>query len=46
MVQRQSNQFRITADRPAGASGDIGNISAGATAPLVLSGLSFDGRLR
>ena len=46
MVRRQSNQFRITADRPAGASGDIGNISAGATSPLVLSGLSFDGRLR
>jgi hypothetical protein len=46
MVQRQSNQFRVTADRPAGASGDIGNISAGAKSPLVLSGLSFDGRIR
>jgi hypothetical protein len=45
-VQRQSNQFRITADRPAGASGDIGKISMGAKAPLVLGGLSFDGRIR
>ena len=45
-VQRQSNQFRVTADRPAGASGDIGKISAGAKSPLVLSGLSFDGRIR
>jgi hypothetical protein len=46
MVQRQSNQFRVTADRPAGASGDIGKISMGAKSPLVLSGLSFDGRIR
>jgi hypothetical protein len=46
MVQRQSNQFRVTADRPAGASGDVGNISAGAKSPLVLASLSFDGRIR
>jgi len=45
-VKRQSNQFRITADRPASASGDIGKISAGVKSPLVLSGLSFDGRVR
>jgi hypothetical protein len=45
-VQRQGNQFRVTADRPAGASGDIGKISMGAKSPLVLSGLSFDGRIR
>jgi hypothetical protein len=45
-VQRQSNQFRVTADRPAGASGDIGKISMGIKSPLVLSGLSFDGRIR
>jgi hypothetical protein len=45
-VQRQSNQFRITADRPAGASGDIGKISMGAKSPLVTAGLSFDGRIR
>ena len=46
MVQRQSNQFRVTADRPSGASGDVGKISMGAKSPLVLSGLSFDGRIR
>jgi len=46
MVERQSHQFRVTADRPAGASGDIGKISMGAKSPLVLSGLSMDGRIR
>jgi hypothetical protein len=45
-VERQSHQFRITADRPSGASGDIGKVSAGAKSPLVLAGLSFDGRIR
>jgi hypothetical protein len=45
-VERQSHQFRITADRPAGASGDIGKISMGAKSPFVLAGLSFDGRVR
>jgi len=45
-VERQSHQFRITADRPAGASGDIGKISMGAKSPLVTAGLSFDGRIR
>ena len=37
-VERQSHQFRITADRPAGASGDIGKISMGAKSPLVTAG--------
>jgi len=46
MVERQSHQFRVTADRPSGASGAVGNISMGAKSPLVLSGLSFDGRIR
>ena len=46
MVERQSHQFRVTADRPAGANGEIGKISMGAKSPLVLSGLSFDGRIR
>jgi hypothetical protein len=46
MVERQSHQFRVTADRPSGASGDIGKISMGAKSPLVLAGLSFDGRVR
>ena len=45
-VERQSHQFRVTADRPSGASGDIGKISMGAKSPLVLAGLSFDGRMR
>jgi len=45
-VERQSHQFRITADRPSGASGDVGKISMGAKSPLVLAGLSFDGRIR
>lgn len=44
-VERQTHQFRVTADRPASAAGDIGRISAGVKAPLVLAGLSFDGRL-
>ena len=46
MVERQSRQYRVTAERPAGASGDIGKVSMGAKSPLVLSGLSFDGRVR
>lgn len=45
-VERQSHQFRITADRPSGASGDVGKISAGAKSPLTLANLSFDGRIR
>jgi hypothetical protein len=45
-VERQSHLFRITAERPAGASGDIGKVSMGAKSPLVLAGLSFDGRMR
>lgn len=43
--EKQSHQFRITADRPDGANGDIGRISAGAKSPLVLTGLSMNGRL-
>jgi hypothetical protein len=45
-VERQSHQFRVTAERPSGASGSIGKISMGAKSPFVLSGLSFDGRIR
>jgi len=45
-VERQSHQFRITADRPAGATGDIGKVSMGAKSPLSTAGLSFDGRVR
>jgi hypothetical protein len=45
-VERQSHLFRITADRPDGASGDVGQVSMGAKSPLQTAGLSFDGRLR
>ncbi|HWN84000.1 MAG TPA: vWA domain-containing protein [Vicinamibacterales bacterium] len=45
-VERQSHLFRITADRPAGASGDVGQVSMGAKSPLQTAGLSFDGRIR
>jgi hypothetical protein len=41
----QSRQFRITVDRPAGASGDIGPVSMGTRAGLTAKGLSFDGRV-
>ena len=37
-VERQSHQFRITADRPAGASGDVGQVSMGAKSPLQTAG--------
>jgi hypothetical protein len=42
-MERQSKQFRITADRPGGASGDIGPIKMGSRTGSV-TGLSFDGR--
>jgi von Willebrand factor type A domain len=44
-VKKQSNQFRLTVERPAGASGDIGQVGAGARGGLVLRGVSMDGRL-
>jgi hypothetical protein len=44
-IERQSRQFRITADRPASASGNIGRIGASAKAPFTLAGISFDGRV-
>jgi glutamine synthetase type III len=45
-IERQSHLFRVMADRPAGASGNVGRISLGSKAPLKVVGLSFDGRLR
>jgi hypothetical protein len=45
-IERQTHLFRITADRPAGASGDFGQITMGSKSPLSVVGLSFDGRLR
>ena len=41
-VERHRRQFRITADRPAGAKGDIGEVKIGVKPPLVTAGLSFD----
>lgn len=42
--EKQSRQFRLTVERPAGAKGDLDQIAAGARAGLVLRGLSMDGR--
>jgi hypothetical protein len=44
-VEKQSNQFRITVERPAAAKGDMGQVGASARSGLVLRGLSMDGRL-
>jgi hypothetical protein len=44
-VKKQSNQFRLTVERPAAASGEMGQVGAGARGGLVLRGLSMDGRL-
>ena len=43
VVERHRRQFRITADRPAGAKGAIGEVRIGVKPPLVTAGLSFDG---
>ena len=44
--EKQSHQFKITVDRPAGKSGELGQLSAGTTrSGLALLGLSIDGRL-
>jgi hypothetical protein len=43
--ERQSQQFRITAVRPAGASGDLSNVSMGVSGSNTVSHLSFDGRI-
>jgi hypothetical protein len=44
-VEKQSNQFRITVERPANAKGEVGQVGAGARSGLTLRGLSMDGRL-
>jgi hypothetical protein len=41
----QSRQFRITVDRPAGASGDLGQVSLGTNVDLTVKGVSLDGRI-
>ena len=43
--EKQSHQFKITVERPAGKSGEVGQLSAGARGGLQLQGLSMDGRL-
>ena len=43
--EKQSHQFKITVERPAGKSGELGQLSAGGRSGLVLQGLSTDGRL-
>lgn len=41
----QSHQFRLTVERPAGASGDVEKISMGARSGLTTTSVSFDGRV-
>jgi hypothetical protein len=45
-VERYRQQFRITADRPATATGAIGKVTVGVKSPLATAGLSFDGPVR
>jgi hypothetical protein len=45
-VERHRQQFRITANRPAGATGDLGKVNVSVKSPLVTAGLSFDGPVR
>src|SRR6185436_9708853 len=45
-VERHRRQFRITVNRPAGATGGVGTVTVGLTSPLVTAGLSFDGPVR
>jgi hypothetical protein len=42
--ERQSKQFRITAERPSGASGPPEKVGMAAKNNLVVAGVSFDGR--
>ena len=42
-IERQRHQFRITAERPRGATGNIGKVDVGVKPPFVTAGLSFDG---
>ena len=43
--ERQRHQFRITVQRPQGASGPVAQVSMGASGGDVVSSLSFDGRI-
>jgi hypothetical protein len=44
--ESQTRQFKITVERPAGASGELGKVSMGARGGLGVTSLSFDGRVR
>lgn len=44
-VAKQTKQFRVTVERPAGKSGELGKVSAGARSGISLLGLSMDGHL-
>jgi hypothetical protein len=44
-IEKQTHQFRLTLERPAGKSGEVGQLSAGARSGLNLLGLSMDGQL-
>ena len=45
-LERYRRQFRITAARPAAATGAVGKVDVGVTPPLATAGLSFDGPVR
>jgi len=45
-ASQQGRQYRITVERPASASGDLGKISASARSGLALVALTMDGRIR
>jgi hypothetical protein len=42
---KQSHQFRITAQRPGGASGELGNLGISVRSPLQALGISRDGHM-
>ena len=43
--ERQTRQFKITAERRAGASGELNKVSVGALGGLAVSSVSLDGRV-
>ena len=43
--ERQTRQFKITVQRPPGASGDLKNLSMGAHGGLAVASVSLDGRV-
>jgi hypothetical protein len=45
-ASQQSRQYRLTVDRPAGASGDLGQLSLGARAGLRVAGVTRDSASR